>query len=139
MTTNFATQLAKILTEYSSPVQPGEYITIAGNSSTAGPLIAALAEAILRRGAYPNIQAAAPLSPDYSDYFELFMRLADDQQLDRLDSTVMHWVEASDAIFFIKASANTKALSEIDPARISRWRKATSAATPPMTIAAFSA
>lgn len=125
--TNFALQLAKILTEYSSPVQPGEYITIVGNGSTAAPLIAALAEAILRRGAYPNIQAAAPLSPDYSDYFELFMRLADDRQLDRLDSTIMHWIEASDAIFFIKASANTKALSTVDPARISRWRKATSA------------
>lgn len=125
--TNFASELAKILTEYSSPIQPGEYVTIVGNGSTTGPLIEALVEAVLRRGGFPNVQLAAPLSPDYCDHFELFMRLANEQQLDTLDSTIMHWVEASDAIFFIKAPSNTSALATVDPERISRWRRASRA------------
>ena len=123
MANNLAIDLAKILTEYSSPVQPGDYVTIAGQHDTAGPLVEALVEAVLKRGGYPNVQSAPLISADYSPYYELFMREANDAQLDHLDSTIMHWVNHSDALFFIKASANTKAVSAIDPARISRFRR----------------
>jgi aminopeptidase len=115
MGTSLAYDMAKILTEYSSPVQPGDYVTIVGNGATCAPLIEALCEAILKRGGIPNVQAASLIGPDYSAYFE---------QLDHLDSTVMHWANASDAIFFIKAPANAKALSAIDPARVARFRRA---------------
>jgi len=124
MTKNLATDLAKILTEYSSPIQPGDYVTIAAQHDTAAPLVEALFEAVLKRGGYPNVQSAALISADYSPYFELFMREANDAQLDHLDSTIMHWVNHSDALFFIKAPTNTKAVSTIDPARISRFRRA---------------
>lgn len=123
MTKNLAYELAKILTEYSSPVQPGEYVSIVGNPTTSAPLIEALVEAVLKRGALPNVQAAALIGPDYSDYFELYLREVTGEQLDRLDSTIMHWVNQSDALFFVKAPANTKALSSIDPARVAHWRK----------------
>lgn len=123
MAKNLAIDLAKILTEYSSPVQPGDYVTIAGQHDTAGPLVEALVEAVLKRGGYPNVQSAPLISADYSPYYELFMREANDAQLDHLDSTIMHWVNHSDALFFIKAPANTKAVSTIDPARISRFRR----------------
>ncbi len=124
MTKNLATELATILTDYCSPVKPSEYVTIVGHAATTGPLVEALVVAVLERGATPNVQLAAPISPDYTPYFEHFMRRANDEQLDRLDSTIMHWVNASDALFFIKAPLNTKALSTVDPARISRFRKA---------------
>ncbi len=124
MTKNLAVEMAKILTEYSSPVQPGEYVTIAGNAYTCGPLIDALFEAILKRGGIPNVQGSSLIGADYCDLFELYLREASAEQLDRLDSTIMHWVNASDAIFFIKAPSNTKALTLIDPDRISRVRKA---------------
>lgn len=124
MTKNLAFELAKILTEYCSPVQAGEYVTIVGNGQTAAPLIEALCEAVLKRGAYPNVQAASLVSADYTAYFELFMREASDEMLTRLDSTMMHWIDNSDALFFVKAPANTKALSTVDPDRIARFRKA---------------
>ncbi len=124
MTKNLAYEMAQILTDYCSPVQPGEYVSILGNPSTCAPLIEALVEAIYQRGAHPNVQGAAPLGPDYSDYFELFLREANDQQLEFADPTLLYVIDHSDAIFFIKASANTKALASIDPARITRWRKA---------------
>lgn len=122
MITNLAAKMAKILTDYSSPVKPGEYITIVGNPTTARPLMMALFEAVLERGAYPNIQESALISPDYTDYFETYMRLASDEILEREDSTRMHWVEQSDALFFIKAPANTKALSTVPGDRIATWR-----------------
>lgn len=121
---NLAFDLAKILTEYSSPVQPGEYVTIAGSSATCGPLIETLFEAVVRRGGIPNVQAASLISPDYSEYYELFLREANDAQLDHLDSTMRHWIDKSDAVFFIKAPANTKSLASIDPARIARHKRA---------------
>jgi aminopeptidase len=121
---SLAYDMATILTEYSSPVQPGDYVTIVGNGSTCAPLIAALYEAILKRGGLPNVQAASPIGPDYSDYFELYLREASDEQLDHLDTTAMHWVNVSDAIFFIKAPANAKALSAIAPERVARFRRA---------------
>jgi aminopeptidase len=123
MTGNLANELAKILTEYCIDVQPGMVVTIAGNQLTCAPLIGALVEAVVKRGAHPNVQAAALISPDYSDYFELFLREASDAQLDELDSTMMHWVNHSDVLFFIKAPANTKALSALDPARLQRYRR----------------
>ncbi len=122
MTRQLASQMARILTEYSSPVQPGDYVTIIGHPTTAEPLIAALYEAVLARGGFPNIQMAAPISPDYHPYYELLISQGSDAQLDHLDSTMMHWVNESDALFFIKASANTKALSALDPARLNRYR-----------------
>jgi aminopeptidase len=125
MTKNLAFEMAKILTEYSSPVQPGEYVTLAGNGMTCAPLIEALAEAVIRRGGIPNVQAASLISPDYSAYYELFIREASDAQLDRLDPTMMHWVNESDAIFFIKAPANTKSLTTVPPARIARHKRTT--------------
>jgi len=116
--------MAKILTDYSSPVQRGDYVTITGNMQTAEPLIGALFEAVLARGGIPNVQAAPLISPDYTPYYELFIREANDDQLNHLDATIMHWIEHSDALFFVKAPANTKALSALDPARLMRYRKA---------------
>jgi len=123
MITDLASQLAKILTEYCVPIQPGNYVTIAGNAATCAPLIEALFEAVLHRGAHPNVQSSALISQDYTEYFELYLRDATDAQLDFLDPTIMHWVNCSDALFFIKAPANTKALSAIDPARLARFRR----------------
>lgn len=123
MTYNLASQLAEILTAYSAPIKPGHYVTIIGNLMTARPLIEALVSAVLRRGGTPNVQSSAMLSPDYTEFYELFLREASDEQLDRLDSTMMHWANVSDALFFVKAPANTKALSTLDPARSGRYNK----------------
>jgi aminopeptidase len=120
---DLAPKMARILTEYSAPVKEGAYVTIAGNNKTAGPLIEAMVHAVIRCGGIPNIQTSAMISADYSEYFETFIAEASDQQLDVMDSTMMHWVNRSDNLFFIKAPANTKALSALDPAKISRFRK----------------
>jgi aminopeptidase len=124
MIKNLAHDMAQILTDYCSPVRPGDYVSIIGNPSTCTPLMEALFEAVIQRGGHPNIQGGLLVGPDYSDYFELYMREASDTQLEFCDPMVMQVVEKSDALFFIKASANTKALSSLDPARVTRWRKA---------------
>jgi hypothetical protein len=102
MLKDLAVDMAAILTDYSSPVQPGDYVTIIGNYITCAPLMEALFSAILKRGGHPNVQAAALVGPHYSDYFETFMHEATDAQLDFSDPTNLYWVERSDAIFFIR-------------------------------------
>lgn len=118
-----AIKMADILTAYSSPVKPGEYITIAANPFTAQPLVEALFRAVLKRGGHPNVQYSPLISADYSDMFEILLREGSDEQLSFLDPTMMHWVQESDALFFVKAPANTKALSALAPERIGRYRK----------------
>ena len=123
MSTELAVQMAKILTEYSSPVQPGDYVTIIGNPSTVSPLAEALFHAVLKRGGFPNVQYGPLISPDYSDFYEILLREGSGEQLAHLDSTMMHWVQESDAVFFLKGPANTKALSALDPQRLNLYRK----------------
>jgi aminopeptidase len=123
MSEQLAIQIAKILTEYSAPVQPGNYVTIAANPETGGVLASALVEAVLERGGYPNVQMPL-LSADYSPYFELLIEKGSDEQLNWLDTTMMHWVEQSDILYFIKATSNTKALSSVEPERIAQFRRA---------------
>ncbi|WP_119067662.1 aminopeptidase [Aggregatilinea lenta] len=123
MSFDLAPKLAKILTEYSIPIKEGDRVAIIGNVNTAGPLIEALVSATLRRGGSPSVQGAAMISPDYTDYFELFLREASDAQLDAFDSNLLHFIDTSDVLYFIKAPGNTKALASVDPARIARFRR----------------
>ncbi len=62
MSQDLAAQMAKILTEYSVPIKPGDYVTITGNSATAGPLIEALFQAVVRRGQRQAGQIVEPVS-----------------------------------------------------------------------------
>jgi aminopeptidase len=124
MINTLAFQMADILTAYSAPIQPGHYVTIVANIMTARPLVEALVSAVLRRGGTPNVQSSMMLSPDYTEFFELFLREANDDQLNRLDPIMMHCIDESDALFFVKAPANTKALSALDPSRAGRYRRA---------------
>jgi hypothetical protein len=129
MTKNLAYDLAKILTEYSSPVQPGEYVTIVGNSTTGAPLIGALGSGKRspRSGARcaQRIAGGGAHRTGYrSDYFELCLRgVTPMSSLIGMDSTIMHWVNQSDALFFVQRRQLPGALSSVDPARVAHWLK----------------
>jgi aminopeptidase len=110
MYTDFAPKMAKVITEYSSPIQPGEYVIIMGNTESA-PLIEELFEAVLRRGGYPHPVVGLP------GLQELFMVQASDQQLQFVDPITTLIYEKADVILQIEAPVNTKAMSDIDPAR----------------------
>jgi aminopeptidase len=114
---DFAPRLARVLTEYSLPVQKGDLVAIMAPTA-AEPLIVALYEAVLRRGGNPVVFASLPILD------EMFYRHASDEQLDYSDPISLYMMENIDAQFAIIAPTNTKNMSTVDPARVARRRQA---------------
>ena len=102
--------LARVLTEYSTNLQPGDLVRMS-TDPIAQPLIEALYEAALARGAHPHVR----LVPDAIQ--EHFLAHATDEQLAFLSPLTQHEIETIDASIGIWAETNTKALSNVDPAR----------------------
>lgn len=114
---DFAPRLAQILTDYSHPIQKGDYVVIRA-SADAEPLILALYEAVLRRGGHPSVSVYLPQAS------EIFYRVAQDEQLDFLDPLAMTMIEKVDVLYQILAPSNTKDMSTVDPAIQTRVHKA---------------
>lgn len=117
---DFAPKLAKVITEYSTPIRKGDFVVITGNTECL-PLVEALYEAVLRRGGNPSTMISVP------GLHELYMSVADEEQL-RFISPISSLVyEKADVLLNIEAPINTKSLSDIDPARIAITQAATAA------------
>ncbi|NLX08586.1 MAG: aminopeptidase [Chloroflexi bacterium] len=101
------------MTDYSVEIRPGDYVAIIAPVA-AEPLITALYEAVLRKGAHPVVQ---PILPGLN---ELFLRTANDQQLEFCDPITLDTIEKVDVMFQVIAPTNTRSLSQIDPARLAR-------------------
>jgi aminopeptidase len=103
-------KVADVLVDYSMEIKEGERVAIRGTYH-AEPLIMALYERCLERGAYPMIRATIPSAEP------LFYRVASDEQLQYIWETDKWLVENLDVSFSILSDVNTRQLSKIDPAR----------------------
>ena len=112
-------KLAHVLVHYATAVKSGQLVRISGSLLSA-PLVIALYQEVLQAGAHPIIR----LTSDTCQ--ELFLRHADDLQMDFVDPLALHETETLDCTINIWADENTKALSGIHPdrqARVSNARK----------------
>jgi len=105
--------VARILVDYSVNIQPGEFVGIEGAPEGA-PLVLAVYQRILERGGHPWIR----LSLDEAS--EIFYKVASDEQLDYVPQVLHNLVEDMDARIAIWTEINTKALTNVDPAKQSR-------------------
>ena len=112
-----AERLADILVDYSTEVRANDLVLIAG-SYIAEPLILAIYERCLRRGAHPMIRASIPAAEP------LLYRHAKDHQLEFIWDTEKWLYENVDVSFSIISDSNTRKLSKTDPARQVRRSKA---------------
>ena len=103
-------RVADVLVGYSLEIKEGEKVAIRGTYH-AEPLILALYERCLERGAYPMIRSTLPAAEP------LFYKLASDDQLQYVWETDKWLVENLDATFSILSDVNTRQLSRVDPAR----------------------
>jgi aminopeptidase len=111
---------AALLCDWCLEAGEGDQVLIA-TTFQALPLMRALHRALLARGAWPLIRLhAEELGPD-------FYRYARDLHLDSFAPVELAEMQAADASLYITAPANTRALAEIDPARIARAGRARSA------------
>jgi aminopeptidase len=109
--------LAKILVQYSTNVQKGESCVI-GGASSAEPLVLAIYEEVLRADGNPIVQMAP------EEAAASFYRLASDEQLDWIPPT-SEWVyEQADVVIRVISDDNTRALSNVDPAKQARTQQA---------------
>jgi aminopeptidase len=109
--------VARILVDYSVDVQPGQFVRIQGTPDGA-PLILAVYRRVLQRGGNPWLR----LSLD--EAVEIFFKHASDAQLDFVSKVDRHLVEDLDATVSIWTESNTKALTNVDPAKQSRVQAA---------------
>ena len=112
-------RLADILVDYSVRVTEGDLVSIRG-TYLAEPLILAIYQRCLERGAHPMIRSTVPLAANY------FYRFANDEQLEFIWEPDRWFSENLDCSFSIISESNTRQLSRIDHSKqgaLARARK----------------
>ena len=110
--------LARVLVGYSTAIEPDEVCMIEGEAA-AEPLLQAIYEEVLKAGGHPIMNMGA--TGQAAAYF----KHASDAQLDWVSPIAAWAAENADARIAVMASANTRALSQVDPERQTRRRRAT--------------
>jgi aminopeptidase len=105
--------LARIIVQYSTAVKEGEAVSIRGASS-AEPLLLSIYEEVLRAGGNPIVNMAP------EEAAASFYRLASDAQLDWIPPTTEWVYENADVVITVISDDNTRALSNVDPAKQAR-------------------
>ena len=105
--------VAKVLVDYSVEVQPNQLVRINGLPEGA-PLILAVYQKVLERGAYPWLQVGL------DGALELFYACAGGVQLDYIPPFMKDVVEQIDASIQIWTDVNTKELTNVDPGKQAR-------------------
>lgn len=103
-------KLADVLVRYSVAVKPGDVVYIKG-PTVAEPLAVAVYRAVLRAGGNPWVR----LLPEDTDWE--FFRHAQDPQLRFLNPLEKSIVSTVNAFIALWATGNSKALSNVDPAK----------------------
>ena len=117
MTDRRVERLADILVDYSVGVKKDDLCVIKG-AYLAEPLMLALYQRCLERGAQPMLRASLPRAEP------VFFRLAQEHQLDFVWETDRWLYDNVDVMFSIICDANTRQLSKSDPGKQVRAQKA---------------
>jgi aminopeptidase len=104
-------KLAKVLVSYSTCVQPGDKVLVQADT-LAEPLVKAVYARVLQAGGYPITHLSLP------GMEELFFRHAMEDQIRHVPEPFRLIMETYDVRIVLRAAANTKALSGIDPAKM---------------------
>ena len=104
-------KLADVLVNYSVAVQPGDKVAVQGDTPSS-PLLKAVYAKVLQAGGHPLMLVNLPGAE------ELFFRYASDEQLQHVPEPLKLAVETYDVNIGIRGAANTKALSNVDPAKM---------------------
>jgi aminopeptidase len=104
-------KLADVLVNYSVAIQPGDKVLLQGDTA-AEPLLKAVYVKVLQAGGHPLTQVSLPGTR------ELLFRYASDEQLAHVPEPLKLVSETYDANIGIRGAENTKALSNIDPAKM---------------------
>lgn len=112
-------KLADLLVNYSTTVQPGDWVGILGEF-TSLPILRDVFEAALNAGGHPTLLI------DDSQMQRYFLRKASDEQMKWIDPSRKLYTEKADVYIRVGAPENTRAMSSIDAQRMREQRAAQS-------------
>jgi aminopeptidase len=111
--------LADILVNYSTKVQPGEWVGVLGDVA-ALPLVREVFAKVVQAGGNPSLMLTdETLTRD-------FARLANDDQMKWLDPALSLYYDKADVYIRCTAFPNTRAMTNIDPKRLQKIQSARS-------------
>lgn len=109
-------KLAELLVGYSVGVKEGERVWIEAFTNTE-PLYREVFKQVLMKGGHPSLHL------DLEDLGYDFFKLASEKQLEHFPGYLLHELENTDAIIYIRGSKNPKMLGNIDPKKIALRKK----------------
>lgn len=112
-------RLARLLVDYSTAVQPGDWVGILGNFGSL-PILRDIYEAVIDAGGQPSLLVEDERMQRY------FLRHASDEQMTWIDPSLRLYVEQADVYIRALAQENTRAMTNIDAQRSQRQRAAQS-------------
>jgi aminopeptidase len=112
-------KLARVITEYSTQIKPGDRVYITA-SPVAQPLTLAVIEQVIKRGGLPHMTGGSgyhhlDLVPGA---LELLMKYGTGEQIQYVNPFERIAVNEFDVRIAIKGETNTKALSNVDPQKV---------------------
>jgi aminopeptidase len=110
-------RLADVLVNYSVAIRKGDAVSIHGNTA-ADPLVLCIYRAVLKAGGHPWVR----LAPE--DCEELFLKHASDAQLNHVSDFDKYVMTKVNARIGLWADVNTRALTNVNPARQAAQSKA---------------
>jgi aminopeptidase len=110
-------KLADILVNYGVELQPGQWALIQGEIISA-PLAREVYRAVLKAGGFPTM-----LLSD-GELGEIYYTEANDAQLEFVSPLIKLAVEEADAFINLMSTRNTRAMSNIDPAKMAKSQAA---------------
>lgn len=116
MTDPRITKLADVLVNYSTHVQPGEWVLIVAELE-ALPLAKQVAAAVLAAGGHFDVDLGTLA------FREILMKQGTDDQLIWYSPAELYKIEHIDVLIALKGPENTRALSGVDPSRQQLWGK----------------
>ena len=112
-------KLARLLVDYSTQVQPGDWVGILGNFGSL-PILREIHAAVIDAGGFPSLYVEDEQMQRY------FLRNANDNQMQWVDPGMRLYVDEADVYIRALAPENTRAMSNIDAQRLQIQRAAQS-------------
>lgn len=116
---NIWEKYAGVLVEHSVNVQKGDLVIIRAESHQATPLIKEIYKQILMRGANPVLRIGLECTK------ELFIKYANDEQLEYIDPMTELEYDEADKLISIGAPSNVKNMAKADSSKMAKRSRAT--------------
>ena len=112
-------KLAQLLVNYSTRVQPGDWVGILGDCNGL-PILRDVYEAVIDAGGHPTLIIEDERMQRH------FLRQANDEQMTWIDPSLKLYTEKADVYIRVRAPENTRAMTGINAQRLQKLRKAQS-------------